>query len=417
MARKTHTVRNVFTAFLVIALTVSACCFQTIAADQNQPEGAEAHTDSTEAAATAAEPLSVSYPINWSHKYTREYGRIVLSCPATTFCESFELGDIVYVEFPGRDGIKMPVCAHYDDVSAGEYLVKISQDDESVSITINYGVIGVDLGYLKRAGEQSDNAYQFAVDEKELPAEVNVTMAEKGGYTDMLRLSELTMSTDRDVYSDLDDEAFCNFRDIRIGSIEPGRLYRSASPINPSLGRSKYADPLIKKYGIRTIINMTDSEEDAKDFPGYEDSCYSACDVYFEKMGLAIGTDNFNKSIARCLRIVADCAAPCLIHCEFGKDRTGILCALIEGLCGAGLNEILEDYVITYDNFYVVEDGKHVPMEKELRELVKTKLIKALSYAYDTEINDNNFNEETEKYIKSLGLTDQEIERIRNNLQ
>ena len=42
------------------------------------------------------------------------------------------------------------------------------------------------------------------------------------------------------------------------------------------------------------------------------------------------------------------------MHCLEGKDRTGYVCALLEGLCGATYDEIVADYLITYDNYYNV---------------------------------------------------------------
>ena len=43
---------------------------------------------------------------------------------------------------------------------------------------------------------------------------------------------------------------------------------------------------------------------------------------------------------------------PYLIHCTEGKDRTGFVCALLEALCGASYDEMRDDYMITYDNYY-----------------------------------------------------------------
>lgn len=38
-----------------------------------------------------------------------------------------------------------------------------------------------------------------------------------------------------------------------------------------------------------------------------------------------------------------------------GKDRTGYVCALLEGLCGATFDEIIDDYLITCSNFYNID--------------------------------------------------------------
>ena len=47
------------------------------------------------------------------------------------------------------------------------------------------------------------------------------------------------------------------------------------------------------------------------------------------------------------LRGIADGAAPCVIHCSAGKDRTGIACALILLALGVPRETVLEDYALT----------------------------------------------------------------------
>lgn len=37
----------------------------------------------------------------------------------------------------------------------------------------------------------------------------------------------------------------------------------------------------------------------------------------------------------------------CLVHCTAGKDRTGVLCALVLGLCGVGDEDIGDEYALT----------------------------------------------------------------------
>jgi len=43
---------------------------------------------------------------------------------------------------------------------------------------------------------------------------------------------------------------------------------------------------------------------------------------------------------------------PWLIHCNLGKDRTGVICAVLEALCGAGYDEIEQDYMLSYDQLH-----------------------------------------------------------------
>ncbi|POR37761.1 Tyrosine-protein phosphatase, partial [Tolypocladium paradoxum] len=39
--------------------------------------------------------------------------------------------------------------------------------------------------------------------------------------------------------------------------------------------------------------------------------------------------------------------APCLVHCTAGKDRTGVLCAIVLALCGVDDETIAQEYALT----------------------------------------------------------------------
>lgn len=47
-------------------------------------------------------------------------------------------------------------------------------------------------------------------------------------------------------------------------------------------------------------------------------------------------------------------SAPFQIHCEIGVDRTGVFCAVLAGLCGATLEQIANDYILS-NKMYINE--------------------------------------------------------------
>ena len=67
--------------------------------------------------------------------------------------------------------------------------------------------------------------------------------------------------------------------------------------------------------------------------------------------------EDFNNRLIVALKKLPSQPAPYLVHCLEGKDRTGYACAFLGGLCGATYEELVADYLITYDN-YVTDEAQ-----------------------------------------------------------
>ena len=60
------------------------------------------------------------------------------------------------------------------------------------------------------------------------------------------------------------------------------------------------------------------------------------------------------QEVVQALRIIGTTDGGVLFHCAAGKDRTGILAAVVLALLGADRNVIVEDYAATEQNMYAV---------------------------------------------------------------
>jgi len=52
---------------------------------------------------------------------------------------------------------------------------------------------------------------------------------------------------------------------------------------------------------------------------------------------------------------MASADGPYLVHCLEGKDRTGFVCIVLEALMSATYQEIVDDYMLTYNNYYHID--------------------------------------------------------------
>ena len=108
-------------------------------------------------------------------------------------------------------------------------------------------------------------------------------------------------------------------------------------------------------------MNLADSDESLLitiDPNSYYATLYENGDIVLLNMGVDFRTDDFKAKLKSGFEfILSDPVGPVLIHCNEGKDRAGIVSALVEALAGASMDEIVEDYMRSYENYYGVEKG------------------------------------------------------------
>jgi protein-tyrosine phosphatase len=60
--------------------------------------------------------------------------------------------------------------------------------------------------------------------------------------------------------------------------------------------------------------------------------------------------------VARVVTALAECSTPAVYHCSAGKDRTGLISAIVLGLLGVPDEFIVADYAATQDNLDAIID-------------------------------------------------------------
>jgi hypothetical protein len=204
----------------------------------------------------------------------------------------------------------------------------------------------------------------------------------------------------------------------------PGRLLRSESPhtlsepglralLDAGIGtvvdlrtvseRERRPSPLVDA-GVRTVYAPIFTDEDE-----YPDHLTTAEEVYCWWLR------ERRTGVSAALSAVADApSAPVLVHCHAGKDRTGVVIALVLRLAGVGIDDIADDYaqsgvqlaeMLARDRVTAVERGVN-PAAVERLYTVRREAMVLTMECVDSEHGG------AESLMRSLGLTVAQIERL-----
>ena len=172
----------------------------------------------------------------------------------------------------------------------------------------------------------------------------------------------------------MSDEKFGNFRVVNVGNLKRDILYRSSSPVDNQHSRAAVVDKLINGK-VNTIINLSDDEAElaehfnAADFNSpYAKSLYDRGSIIALSMNMSFKDNAFKQKLIAGLRFALNNDGPYLIHCVEGKDRTGFVCMIFEALAGATYEEIVNDYMITYDNYYDINKESNLSKYSIIKE-------------------------------------------------
>lgn len=338
-----------------------------------------------------------------------KYGNLILDITgAELFNQGYEYGDVLEVRVAGRT-VEVPLCSNYSDVDNGVAVLRAASDDSPLVLAINMSDFATTYGIAAKSTIEEEPGYEWDY-LIQTPVEIKITMKQEGGYRDQWLIHQLVGSVERLDYAHLSDEAFANFRVIDTTGMGAGKLYRSSSPINPAIGRSTYADKAARDAGIRTVINLADP---SNVYETPEDSYYRSCQVTYLNLGMDPVAEDFKAGLAQGMRSIMNGEAPYLIHCNEGKDRAGFVSAVLECLMGATADEVVDDYMETFFNYYGVEKGT-----EKYNAVVNSNIIPTLKTIFGvTDIYTADLAAEAEAYlVEDLGLSVEEVAELKVKL-
>lgn len=223
---------------------------------------------------------------------------------------------------------------------------------------VDYNAKGTDYGFGLLGGNFSRIIGGKTGDQ------ITMTLAKKDGYKDMYEILKSVYPDER--RSGETAEEYANFRMINTSGIADGIIYRSSNPLNctSNPGRYRVVDSLAQEKGIKTEIDLADTEASIEKYMATEGYASTYCpQLYREGNVLPCGLsadffgEDFKKKVGDAIKFMIAHEPPYLIHCNEGKDRCGFVSLILEALAGADIEEIRNDYMVTMLNFYKISYG------------------------------------------------------------
>ncbi len=273
--------------------------------------------------------------------------------------------------------------------------------------------------YIKACVNNGDDLWDIAGLGEDDTA--TVSLRESGKYLDIQNARDIHYYDERERYDS--DEQFANFRGVSVTGIAADTLYRSASPCDNQHSRAAYVNALMEEAGVRRILDLADSDGKIQGYIAAEGfdcpyflSLYESGGVIPLALNTNFTSEAFTRKLAAGLIAMAEQDGPYLVHCTEGKDRTGFVCMLLEALCGAGYDEIVDDYMITYDNYYRITAASDPDRYNVIVEHVLDPMIRILVPDADTALPDADLAAGAADYLLAAGMDDGQLALLRSRL-
>ncbi|MFB9929994.1 tyrosine-protein phosphatase [Amycolatopsis halotolerans] len=167
-----------------------------------------------------------------------------------------------------------------------------------------------------------------------------------------------------------------NVRDLSgLGRVRPRAVVRMEAPTR--LSEAGWAAAWA--YGVRTVVDLREPDEHEPDdaprpagittvhaplepvgTPFYEQ--WKKIDNLASPLYFPAILAEHPELVVTAVRAIANAAPGCVVfHCSGGKDRTGLLALVLLTLAGAAPEEIIADYLLTYDRMKQRYDALGIP--------------------------------------------------------
>lgn len=309
--------------------------------------------------------------INQTFGFMDSNNKVVFIFDASVQSDLLEDNDITDISTIDR----IEVRGSFNSWSSSEdfYLTASDTDDGIWFLTVNTENINI-------PGNSGQPEYKFVVTVGESSKWFEVSENTPEGY--QFSGNHIIVFTDDDITTIIANEAQANteksLSDFDLTTIEgqeeisnfrqiPGvsKLFRSYHPFKKShaemeteVTRIAYVNSFMETNVIASVITLsgdeTVSDDDDEFISDYMQAIIDAednliVDISYKLVYFSSDSDEFTTAIKQIVAFINndDHAAPFLIHCRLGTDRTGVLTAVLAGLAGTSWDEIATDYQLS----------------------------------------------------------------------
>ncbi len=235
--------------------------------------------------------------------------------------------------------------------------------------------------------------------------------------------------------SQLIDLPLINCRELGGMPLRDGHVFRSGLFLRsgaPSELKTKEEFEQVKAYGVKNVIDfrgVTELERCGNPFRDDADTNFYSIPLFIGDPGdvnndtmqflrthhlgdyYVIIMEQLGDKVAQVLRILLNAEGLTLYHCAHGKDRTGVISAILYLIAGADREDIVTNYKVSYDYLEdflkplidaAPDDMKHTLRSDEINIRIFLKYI------------DDKWDGKVENYLISNGMTESEIKALRD---
>jgi len=161
-------------------------------------------------------------------------------------------------------------------------------------------------------------------------------------------------------------------------------------------------------FKIRTELDLRKEGEGAPNCLGEGVNYVQYSGPYYTGLS-GIQVEEFRENLVNEIRIFADKDNyPIFFHCSIGRDRTGTLAMLLQGLLGVSEMDMYIDYEMSFFSASGTLDNQTPAI------MVGVHFADLVSYL--KEYSTGSLNENIESFVRDIGVTDTEIAAIRSIL-